>query len=198
MKPPLNEKNSGVNQLQYLFFALLVLSLLVTLGLILNKEANPEWRRLQEDYFREETKMVKAALAQDDRRRILEKRLRYLERPRYGIRQIVLEGGNRVDRCITCHLDLKALEKKHSQTERFPFEEHGCTVCHGGVGRATASSRAHSSLRIPRRPLYEYLKVRDSGTSTLDLFRFNASVEPIPSSASTWPATGPTSITSAR
>jgi hypothetical protein len=187
MKQPLHKKNPGVNQHQYLFFALLVVSLLVTLGLILKKEANPEWRRYQEAYFREETKKVKAALDQDDgtRRQILEKRLRYLERPRYGIRQILVKDGNRVDRCITCHLDLKELEKKHSQTERFPFEEYGCTVCHGGVGRATELSRAHSSLRIPRRPLYEYLKVRDTGTSTFDLFQFSASGEPIPFTGST-------------
>jgi len=102
------------------------------------------------------------------------------DRPRYRIRQILLGDGNRVDRCITCHLDLKQLEKKHSQIERFPFEEFGCTICHGGVGRATESSRAHSTLRIPRRPLYEYLKVRATGTSTLDLFQYSASGEPIP------------------
>jgi hypothetical protein len=182
MKQPLHNTNPGVSLNQHLFFALLVLALLVTLVLILIKEAHPEWRRHQQAYFHEETKKVKAALTRADgtQRQVLQKRLRYLERPRYGIRQILLEDGSRVDRCITCHLDLKELEKKHSQTDRFPFEEYGCTVCHGGVGRATESSRAHSSLRIPRRPLYEYLKVRGTKTSTLDLFQFSASGEPIP------------------
>jgi hypothetical protein len=182
MKQPLHNTNPGVSLNQHLFFALLVLALLVTLVLILIKEAHPEWRRHQQAYFHEKTKKVKAALTRADgtQRQVLQKRLRYLERPRYGIRQILLKDGNRVDRCITCHLDLKELEKKHSQTDRFPFEEYGCTVCHGGVGRATESSRAHSSLRIPRRPLYEYLKVRDTKTSTLDLFQFSASGEPIP------------------
>jgi hypothetical protein len=182
MKQALQRKNPGVNQHLYIIFALLVLSLLVTLGLILKKETNPEWMRHQKAFFREETQKVTTALARADgtQRTILQKRLRYLIRPRYRIRQIILRDGNRVDRCITCHLDLKQLEKKHLQIERFPFEEHGCTVCHGGVGRATESSRAHSTLRIPRRPLYEYLKVRDTGNSSLDLFQYSASGEPIP------------------
>jgi hypothetical protein len=171
-----------VNRHLYIIFSFLVISLLVTLGFILHKEANPEWLRLQKAYFEEETKKVKKALALagGKQRAALQKRLRHLERPRYGIRQILQGDDNRVNRCITCHLDLKQLEKKHLQIERYPFEEYGCTVCHGGVGRATESSRAHSTMRIPPRPLYEYLKARSAGTSTLDLFNFNASGEPIP------------------
>jgi len=182
MKQALQRKNPDVNQRLYIIFALLVIFLLVTLGLILRKEANPEWVRHQKAYFREETKKVSKALERADgtQRAILQKRLRYLDRPRLRIRQIIMKDGNRVDRCITCHLDLKQLEKKHSQIERFPFEEYGCTVCHGGVGRATESSRAHSTLRIPRRPLYDYLNARDAGTSTIDLFQYSASGEPIP------------------
>jgi hypothetical protein len=182
MTQALQRKNPGVNRHLYTIFNLLVISLLVTLVLILRKEANPEWMRHQKAYFREETKKITKALARADeeQRTILQKRLRYLERPQYGIRQILLGDGHRADRCITCHLDLKQLEKKHPQIERFSFEEYGCTVCHGGVGRATESSRAHSTLRIPRRPLYEYLKVRATGTSTLDLFHYSASGEPIP------------------
>lgn len=182
MKQAVQRNNPGVNRHLYVIFALLVISLLVTLGLILRKEADTEWKRHQNAFFREETKKVTKALAlaEGTQRTTLQKRLRYLDRPRFRIRQILLGNGKRIDRCITCHLDLKLLEKKHSQIERFPFEEYGCTVCHGGVGRATESSRAHSTLRIPRRPLYEYLKVRDTGTSPLDLFQYSASGEPIP------------------
>lgn len=182
MKQAFQRKNPAVNRHLYVLFALLVISLLVTLGLILLKEANPEWMHHQKAFFHEETKKVTKALEHADgkQRPFLQKRLRYLDRPRYRIRQIILGDGERIDRCITCHLDLKQLKKKHSQIELFPFEEHGCTVCHGGVGRATESSRAHSTLRIPRRPLYEYMTVRSTGTSTLDLFQFNASGEPIP------------------
>jgi len=170
-----------VNRNLYIIFAVLVFSLLITLGLILWKEMNPEWMRYQEAFFREETEAVTKALARADetQQSNLQKRLRYLRRPRYRIRQILLKGGSRAERCITCHLDLKQLEKKHSETDPFPFEQYGCTVCHGGVGRATEETQAHSSLRIPRRPLYEYLEARGKGASPLDLFQYNASGEPI-------------------
>jgi hypothetical protein len=171
-----------LNRHLYIIFALLVLSLLLTLGIILGKEMNPEWKRYQKAYYRKETEAITRALARAEgtQRTILQKRLRHLEHPRYGIRQIIAGDGKRIDRCITCHLDLKALEQKHSQIERFPFEEYGCTICHGGVGRATDLSRAHSTLRIPRRPLHDYLEVRATGTSALNLFQYSASGEPIP------------------
>ncbi len=170
-----------MNRNLYIIFAVLVFSLLMTLGLILWKEINPEWKRHQEAFFREETKKATEALARaDETQRInLQKRLRYLRRPRYRIRQILLKDGSRADRCITCHLDLKQLETKHTETDRFPFEQYGCTVCHGGVGRATEKLRAHSSLRIPRRPLFEYLQAHGSGASPIDLFRFRADGKPI-------------------
>jgi len=153
----------------------------VTLGFILRKELNPEWKRYQEAFFREERQKATRALegADEAQRASLQKRLRYLRSPRYRIRQILTEGGSRADRCTTCHLDLRQLGKKHPEIERFPLEEYGCTVCHGGVGRATEASRAHSTLRIPSRPLYEYLEARRTETSGLDLFRYNASGKPI-------------------
>ncbi|MDP2643317.1 MAG: ethylbenzene dehydrogenase-related protein [Desulfobacterales bacterium] len=166
----------------YIVFFLLVVSLLGTLGFILHREVNPEWRRHQEEFFRGEKKKVTEALADADgaQQADLLKRLRFLERPRYIIRQILLDGGRRVDRCVTCHLDLKLLGEKHSKTDRFPFEEYGCTVCHGGEGRATELKRAHATLYIPRRPLYEYQAARAAGNFKLDLFHYNASGEPIP------------------
>ena len=89
MKQTLQKRNPGINPYLYIIFALLVISLLVILGLILRKEANPEWLRYQKAYFREETQKIRSALTQADgaERTILKKRLRYLERPRYRIRQ---------------------------------------------------------------------------------------------------------------
>lgn len=165
----------------YIIFFLLVFTLLATLGLVILKEMNPGWKRTQAAYYKKEIKMVSEELknAAGPRRADLQKRLRYLSRPKYEIKQILLDGGSRADRCITCHLDLKALEKKHPQIKRFPFEQYGCSICHGGVGRATELSRAHSTLRIPPRPLYEYLEARSAKTSLLDLFRYSASGQTI-------------------
>lgn len=172
----LQRNHPEVNRNLYIIFAVLVFSLLLTVGLILYKEANPEWKRYQKAFFLQETEKVINALANADQtqRLNLEKRLRYLRRPHYRIRQILLNDGTRSDRCTTCHLDLKPLEKKHTETDQFPFEQYGCTVCHGGVGRATEKLRAHSTLRIPRRPLFEYLQARETGASPLDLFRYRA------------------------
>ena len=170
-----------MNRHHYIIFGLLTFALLVTLGLVLWKEMNPEWKLYQQAFFLEEKKkIVKAMESGDEARRLkLQKRLAALHRPRYRIRQILPMDGSRADRCITCHLDLKQLEKKHPEIERFPFEEYGCSVCHGGVGRATEKSMAHSTLRIPRRPLYEYLEARGKKTYPIDLFRYSASGEPI-------------------
>jgi hypothetical protein len=181
MKPVLKKRHPDVRNHLHVLFALLVVSLLATTGWVFFKEANPDWKRIQKAYYREEAEKAAKALAAADgkKRELLEKRLRRLENPRFDIRQILPKNTDRVDRCITCHLDLKQLEKQHPQIERFPFEEYGCTVCHGGVGRATESERAHSTLRIPRRPLFEYLKARAEVNFPIDLFRYSASGEPI-------------------
>ena len=102
MRQALQRKNRGVNYHLVIIFAALVISLVVTLVLILRKEANPEWMRHQKAFFREETKRITKALLRADgtQRKILQERLRYLDRPRYRIKQIVLEDGDRVDRCI--------------------------------------------------------------------------------------------------
>lgn len=165
----------------YFIFTLLVIALLVTLGFILSKEMNPEWMNHQKAFFKSERKKVIKALsgAEGTERINLQKRLRYLNRPSYKIRQILLKGGTQADRCTTCHIDLKQLKKKHPEIDRFPFAQYGCTICHGGVGRATEEQRAHSTLRIPSRPLYEYLKARGKETYAVDLFQFSASGERI-------------------
>jgi hypothetical protein len=166
---------------------LLVGALLITTGVIVHKEMHPQWKRYQQAFYAAQSAKARQALAGADktRRAILLKRLDYLRRPDYRIRQILLDGGRRVDRCTTCHLDQEALEKAHPQVRQFPFEQFGCTECHGGVGRATDMERAHATLRIPRRPLHEYLKARKSGERRIDLFNFGADGRPIAFTGST-------------
>ncbi len=162
-------------------FTLLIAAILVTTGLIAYREMNPEWKQYQRAYYLEESARVRREMAGADQARLetLRRRLSHLSRPDYRLRQILLDNGQRADRCVTCHLDLERLEKKHPQAKRFPFEQYGCTVCHGGVGRATEKARAHSTLRIPPRPLYEYLQARESKTARIDLFNFSADGRPI-------------------
>ena len=63
-----------------------------------------------------------------------------------GLERAGTPGVPRVDRCITCHVDLDPeldVEGRHPRPELFgpaesphPFADLGCTVCHGGEGRA--------------------------------------------------------------
>ncbi len=96
-------------------------------------------------------------------------------RPVSRIRQVVLDDlttdlhftrAPRVDRCATCHLaaDRPGFEsadwaepyRSHPRLDLFvgagsphPYERFGCTVCHGGEGRATEFSRAgHSPVDV--------------------------------------------------
>ncbi len=71
-----------------------------------------------------------------------------------GIRQIWMpDFGNRVDRCVTCHLGVdnpKATGapepfRRHPVTPHTPddLQRFGCVVCHRGQGRATSAAEAH-------------------------------------------------------
>jgi len=94
------------------------------------KEFNPEWKQCQ-----------RAELKGKDKK---------LE-----IKQILLKGeglwsnqesGQRVDRCMTCHIDEEKLEGLHPKELPIPYEIYGCTVCHLGNGRALESERAHEHM----------------------------------------------------
>ena len=81
-------------------FTLLVAALLITAGVIIYKETNPQWKNYQRAYYQEEAAKVRRALegAGKTQRESLLKRLGYLSRPDYRIRQILLDGGRRADR----------------------------------------------------------------------------------------------------
>ena len=80
---------------------------------------------------------------------------------------------NRVDRCMTCHVavnrpgfeddpatpevEWKEPYRTHPRLDQFvgdgsphPYTQFGCTVCHGGLDRATEFSRAGHSPRVGR------------------------------------------------
>jgi mono/diheme cytochrome c family protein len=68
------------------------------------------------------------------------------------IRQMVLEDLGRTDRCITCHLgiedqQMEGQEQPHATHSGdlliwHPSDNFGCTICHGGQGRATTKTEA--------------------------------------------------------
>lgn len=92
-------------------------------------------------------------------------------KPSLQVQQAILPGLthninftdiNRVDRCVTCHVasnrpgfdgpEWKEPFRTHPNLDKFvgdgsphPYTQYGCTVCHGGLDRATDFSRAGHS-----------------------------------------------------
>jgi mono/diheme cytochrome c family protein len=93
-----------------------------------------EWRRVQKDYNR-------AAAAAGVATTTVE--LKQIWKPALGV----------TDRCVTCHLGMGAatplpghrLFGAHPAIPHDP-REYGCTICHGGQGRATTKDAAHGFI----------------------------------------------------
>ena len=134
----------------YPWFALLGLAVggLVLAGYY--KDEFRDWRRWQRDYNAQELSRA-ATPEQKEAARALAVELK----------QIVLPGLQRVDRCITCHLAVEdpgyagykqplAYHPNHAQ---HPFEKFGCTICHQGQGRATEREAAHGRVEHWEHPM---------------------------------------------
>lgn len=83
-----------------------------------------------------------------------------------GIRQLWLPELDRVDRCVTCHLGYEwggtlpanlpqpfAPHPDLPYLGAHPFNEFGCTPCHGGQGFATTVRAAHGEVEHWDEPL---------------------------------------------
>lgn len=75
-------------------------------------------------------------------------RLARLEGWSPGVREIATPAGG-IERCTTCHPGMDDLAATHdSQPAGGPYEGWGCTVCHGGNGRALSAEEAHRFLTL--------------------------------------------------
>jgi len=126
---------------------ILISSLIIIFVLIFEayrENVRNEWRYYQKRY-KEELKR----LATNDQDKQLANN--------YDIkmRQIVLPGLNRVDRCIICHAGMEDPRMGHAEQpltvhpgdilEVHELDAIGCTVCHDGQGRAVTAKEAHAS-----------------------------------------------------
>jgi len=77
------------------------------------------------------------------------------------LRQIVIPALGATDRCVSCHVGMAPGEKPgdgarilaaHKPVVHDPAE-FGCTVCHGGQGRATERNDAHGQVRFWPAPM---------------------------------------------
>lgn len=84
-------------------------------------------------------------------------------RRRSEVQQLLVDSLDRVDRCTSCHIAStrsgfeNAPEPLRSHVggdlQEHPPERFGCTICHGGQGRATRLPAAHGFVRHWRQPL---------------------------------------------
>lgn len=139
---PTDSRNPPPDRL-WLGFAVSSLAFLAILAVSPVKDAFREYRHVQGRY---RELLTRSAASR--------KELREAAALEVGIRQIWMpEFGNRVDRCITCHLGVEnprmasapAPFGSHPRTPHTPgdFQRFGCVVCHRGQGRATDRAEAH-------------------------------------------------------
>ena len=79
------------------------------------------------------------------------------------LRQIVSREVGATDRCVSCHVGMAPGESgiegdrlfgRHSDVVHDPAA-YGCTVCHGGQGRATETAAAHGAVPYWPEPMLE-------------------------------------------
>ncbi len=117
-----------------------VATLLLLGWAIYEEHFGQEWRRLQQQY---------------------QSRLPAGQNFPVQLRQIVVPSLAVTDRCVSCHLGMAAGETPlegdpvfgaHPPVAHDPAE-FGCTVCHGGQGRATSRADAHGDVEFWPLPL---------------------------------------------
>lgn len=154
-------------------FLLFSLAFFYSSYLWFEEEKNPAWAKYQQAFYQKKLveleKDHKAATAEKDKKD-LEKKIAILRSQKPEIKQILLKGigtwdklgnGNKVDRCITCHIDESGLKASHATVSEFPFDVYGCTVCHKGIGRALAEKEAHRGMYTHRRQMQQRMASAD-------------------------------------
>jgi mono/diheme cytochrome c family protein len=132
-----------------LFFALSLAALVLMLAAIW-QASTPAWKKYQQEFYRMEAQGEPNAAAKSA-----------VSSAPLNIRQILLPGLQRVDRCGTCHL---GVEDPTMKSASHPFRFHpdlaphipskfGCTICHGGQGLATDKENAHGQVAFWQEPL---------------------------------------------
>lgn len=120
---------------------LAVILIILLAYLWLNSIYGKEWKKEQEEYIQLMTRISDSLGFEED---IISE---------MGIYEIQLPHFDRVDRCVSCHRGMEnpLMEDKpqpHSPhpgdyLEHHPMDDYGCTICHGGQGRAMDKKNAH-------------------------------------------------------
>jgi cbb3-type cytochrome oxidase cytochrome c subunit len=136
-----------------LALSLAVAVLLAGLGAV---ESEPEWVRYQREYA-QVVAHLPGSITQTQ-----VSTARRAEELQPEIRQIEIAALNRVDRCTTCHLGVANSQMADAPLpftahpallDSHPPEHYGCTICHGGEGRAVTVAEAHGETPGQQRRL---------------------------------------------
>ena len=145
-------------RLPQFFFALSMIVLALMLGAIF-QAGTPSWKKYQAEFHRLEAAGEPNAAAKSG----------VLNTP-LDVRQVLLPGLQRVDRCTTCHMGVEDPTMKsapqphtfHPNLAPHIPSKFGCTVCHGGQGLATDQANAHGKVDFWQEPLLPKEYVRAS------------------------------------
>jgi len=157
---------AGIPRSLILLFVVITIALTLANAYGIYREMHPEWKLYQDQFRASEERKTYERLG----------RLVQSETP-IEIRQIFLPQLNRIDRCTSCHLgvedprfsDATSPFKTHPDFQQHPFEKFGCTVCHGGQGRATTVKDAHGKVLHWEEPMLPpYLIQSSCGKCHLD------------------------------
>jgi mono/diheme cytochrome c family protein len=146
------------DRMPQLFFGL-SLMVLVLLVAAIWQATSPFWKTYQRQFYRLEAQQEPNAAAKEA----------VLSTP-LEIKQVMLPGLQRVDRCTTCHLGVEDPTMKNAPQ---PFTYHpnlaphrptkfGCTICHGGQGLATDQGNAHGRVAYWSQPVLPRNYIRAS------------------------------------
>ena len=143
-------------RLPQFFFVLSLMALVLMLAAIW-QAGTPAWKTYQQEFHRLETVGEPNAAAKSA-----------VMNASLEIRQQLLPGLHRVDRCTTCHLGVEDPTMKSASQ---PYTYHpnlaphvpakfGCTICHGGQGLATDKVNAHGKVSFWQEPVLprEYIR----------------------------------------
>ncbi|MFQ5431208.1 MAG: hypothetical protein ACE5EN_01725 [Nitrospinota bacterium] len=125
---------------QNLLYSMFGFSLLSLLAITVAKDFTTEWRSYQKQFIRMQIEKTKDP-----------ELMAKIRKTPLRIKQIWNKELDIADRCTTCHLAIdNTLFKNgpepfryHEAAREHDFGKIGCTICHGGQGRATETHDAH-------------------------------------------------------
>lgn len=149
------------------WFAMSAVLLLLLVFIVALDNYNQEWKQYQRAYltkiFTDTARAEKGSLSLLDQLMIAVNAETNLQ-----IKKVVTEVGRSADLCMSCHANigvsgferepLRDLLKTHNDVaivQELPFDQIGCTACHGGNALALRAEPAHHEMRTRFAQIFE-------------------------------------------